>query len=82
MFTKYIWIYKTGESFGYLIVDDKTIPVYTIVNNKTLNEIEINKFLEYNVNKVIEYYNYFKEENYGIKKDSKRYLAKQIKQRI
>ena len=27
-------------------------------------------------NKVIEYYNDFKEEKYGIKKDSKRYLAK------
>ena len=28
------------------------------------------------VNKVIEYYNDFKEEKHGIKKDSKRYLAK------
>lgn len=55
------------------------ISVYFVVNNKTLSEIELNKFLEYNVNKVIEYYNDFKEEKYGIKKDSKRYLAKQIK---
>lgn len=37
------------------------------------------KYLEYNINKAIEYYNDFKEEKYGIKKDSKRYLAKQIK---
>ena len=44
--------------------------------SKTLNEIELNKFLEYNVNKVIEYYNYLKEGKHGIKKDSKRYLAK------
>ena len=67
---------KTGENFGYLLVDGRTIPVYTIVNDKTLSEIELNKFLEYNVNKVIEYYNDFKEEKHGIKKDSKRYLAK------
>ncbi len=53
---------KTGENFGHLLVDGRTIPVYTIVNDKTLNEIELNKFLEYNVNKVIEYYNDFKEE--------------------
>ena len=44
--------------------------------SKTLNEIELNKFLEYNVNKVIEYYNDFKEGKQGNKKDSKRYLAK------
>ena len=44
--------------------------------SKTLNEIELNKFLEYNVNKVIEYYNYLKEGKHRIKKDSKRYLAK------
>ena len=37
------------------------ISVHIVVNNKTLNEIELNKFLEYNVNKVIEYYNDFKE---------------------
>ena len=58
------------------MVDGRTIPVYTIVNDKILGEIELNNFLEYNVNKVIEYYNDFKEEKYGIKKDSKRYLAK------
>ena len=69
---------KTGKNFGYLLVDGRTIPVYTIVNDKTLSEIELNKFLEYNVNKVIEYYNDFKEgkHKHGIKKDSKRYLAK------
>ena len=55
---------------------EELYPVYTIVNNKTLSEIEINKFLKYNVNKVTEYYNDFKEEKHGIKKDSKRYLAK------
>lgn len=80
VYSKDIFEYtKTGKNFGYLLVDGRTIPVYTIVNDKTLSEIELNKFLEYNVNKVIEYYNDFKEEKYGIKKDSKRYLAKQIK---
>ena len=38
--------------------------------SKTLNEIELNKFLEYNVNKVIEYYNYLKEGKHGNKKNS------------
>ena len=77
VYSKDIFEYtKIGDSFGYLIVDDKIIPVCTIVNNKTLNEIDLNKFLEYNANRVIEYYNDFKEEKYGIKKDSKRYLAK------
>ena len=77
VYSKDIFEYtKTGKNFGYLLVDGRTIPVYTIVNNKTLSEIELNKFLGYNVNKVIEYYNDFKEEKHGIKKDSKRYLAK------
>lgn len=63
VYSKDIFEYtKTGENFGHLLVDGRTIPVYTIVNDKTLNEIELNKFLEYNVNKVIEYYNDFKEE--------------------
>lgn len=77
VYSKDIFEYtKIGENFGYLLVAGQTIPVYTIVNDKTLSEIELDKFLEYNVNKVIEYYNDFKEEKYGIKKDSKRYLAK------
>ncbi len=77
VYSKDIFEYtKMGETFGYLLVDERIIPVYTIVNDKTLSEIELNKFLEYNVNKVIEYYNEFKEEKHGIKKDSKRYLAK------
>ena len=77
VYSKDIFEYtKTGENFGYLLVAGQTIPVYTIVNDKTLSEIELNKFLEYNVNKVMEYYNDFKEEKHGIKKDSKRYLAK------
>lgn len=80
VYSKDIFEYtKIGDNFGCLIVEDKIIPVYTIINNKTLNEFEMNVFLEYNVNSVIKYYNEFKEDNYGIKKDSKRYLAKQIK---
>lgn len=72
VYSKDIFEYtKTGKNFGYLLVDGRTIPVYTIVNDKTLNEIELNKFLEYNVNKVIEYYNDFKEENMEFKKIQK-----------
>ncbi|MGM9881688.1 MAG: PfkB family carbohydrate kinase [Bacilli bacterium] len=63
VYSKDIFEYtKTGENFGYLLVDGRTIPVYTIANDKTYSEIELNEFLEYNVNKVIEYYNDFKEE--------------------
>ena len=77
VYSKNIFKYtKTGKNFGYLLVNGRNIPVYTIINDKTLNEIELNKFLEYNVNKVIEYYNDFKEEKHEIKKNSKRYLAK------
>lgn len=77
VYSKDIFEYtKTGKNFGYLLIDERTIPVYTIVNDKTFSEIELNKFLKYNVNKVIEYYNDFKEEKHGIKKNSKRDLAK------
>ena len=41
-----------------------------------LNDIELNRFLSYNVDSVIKYYNNFKEEENAIKKNSKRYLAK------
>lgn len=76
VYSKDIFKYtKTGENFGYLLVDGRTIPVYTILNDEIFSEIELNKFLEYNVNKVIEYYNDFKEEKHGIKKNSKGYLA-------
>ncbi|MEI3530193.1 MAG: hypothetical protein V8Q75_03855 [Bacilli bacterium] len=77
VYSKDIFEYtKTGENFGYLLVKKQTIPVYTIVNDRTLNEIELNNFLEYNANKVIEYYNDFKEEKHGIKKSSKKNMAK------
>lgn len=77
VYSKDIFEYtKMDETFGYLLVDERIIPVYTIVNDKTLSVIELNKFLEYNVHKVIEYYNDFKEEKHGIEKDTKRYLAK------
>ena len=67
---------KTGENFGYLIIEEKCIPVFTISNDKMLNDIELNRFLSYNVDSVIKYYNNFKEEENAIKKNSKRYLAK------
>lgn len=65
--------YKVGDS----VYNDSFIWFW---RKNTINSIcVITKYLEYNVNKVIEYYNDFKEEKYEIKKDSKRYLAKQIK---
>ena len=67
---------KTIENLGYLIIDEKKIPVFTIINDKMLNEIELDEFLEYNVNEVIKYYNQFMEDEYGFKKNTKRYLAK------
>lgn len=77
VYSKDIFEYtKIGDNFGYLIVDNKIIPVYTIFNNKTLNGVEMNDFLEYNVNMVVKYYNEFKEKKYGIKKNTKKYLAK------
>lgn len=70
---------KIGANFGYLEISNKLIPVYTITNDKMLNSLELNKFLEYNVNSVIKYYNKFKEEENGIKENTERYLAKQSK---
>ena len=72
VYSKDIFEYtKTGENFGYLLVAGQNIPVYTIVNDKTLSEIELNKFLEYIFNKMIEYYNDFKEEKMELKKIQK-----------
>ena len=77
VYSKDIFEYtKLGDNFGYLEIDGRIIPVYTIVNDKLLGEIELNEFLEYNVNSVIKYYNQFKVEENGIKKNPKRYLAK------
>lgn len=67
---------KTSENLGYLTIDEKKIPVFTIINDKMLNEIELDEFLEYNVNEVIKYYNQFMEDEHGFKKNTKRYLAK------
>ena len=77
VYSKDIFEYtKLGENFGYLEIDGRIIPVYTIINDKLLSEIELNEFLEYNINSVIKYYNQFKEEENGLKKNPKRYLAK------
>ena len=45
-------------------------------NDKMVNNIELNRFLSYNIDNVINYYSNFKEEENAIKKNSKRYLAK------
>ena len=77
VYSKDIFEYtKLGENFGYLEIDGRIIPVYTIINDQLLGEIELNEFLEYNINSVIKYYNQFKEAENGLKKNPKRYLAK------
>lgn len=62
---------KTSENLGYLTIDKKKIPAFTIINDKILSEIELNDFLEYNVKEVIKYYNKFMEDEYGFKKTQK-----------
>ena len=52
----------------------------TICNDKTLSLIELNSFLYYNLERVVNYYNEFNREvEYEFKTNSKRSLAKQIK---
>ena len=54
--------------------------VITIYNDKTLNIIELDEFLYYNLDRVINYYNEFnKEVKNEFKTSPKRYLAKQNK---
>ncbi|MDO5568724.1 MAG: PfkB family carbohydrate kinase, partial [bacterium] len=68
---------KTKNNNGYIIINNKEYPVYNIINNKNLSKIDLNKFMFYNVNEVIKYYNEFKEdEKNEFKKGSKGNMAK------
>lgn len=58
-----IFVYNdVHDNCGYIDVDGMLYPVVTIINNDFLTPIELKKFLLYNLNRVIEYYNSFKEE--------------------
>lgn len=58
-----IFIYENvTDNYGYIKINDISFPVFTIENNKLFKSIELEEFLLYNLSKVIEYYNNFKEE--------------------
>ena len=65
---------------GFIILNGESYPVFTIFNDKTLSNIELNQFMLYNLNEII---NYFNESRKGdtneFKRNSKRYLEKQGK---
>ena len=62
------------------MVKNKKYPFITIYNDKTLNTIELDEFLYYNLDRVINYYNESnKEVKNEFKTSPKRYLAKQNK---
>ena len=71
---------KTEYNTGYIVVKNKKYPVITIYNDKTFNTIELDEFLYYNLDRVINYYNEFNMEvKNEFKTSPKRYLAKQNK---
>lgn len=71
---------ETAGSIGYIEVKKQKYPVITICNDKTLSPVELNSFLYYNLERVVNYYNEFNREvEYEFKTNSKRSLAKQIK---
>ena len=72
-----IFMYEQlSENKGYIEIDGIKYPVYTIVNNKMLSQIELNKFLMYNTKEVIEYYNDFGGKKYEYGRSPKTNLAK------
>lgn len=71
---------EVDNGLGYIEIKGKKYPVVTILNDKNLNEVELNQFLYYNLDRVINYYNrFYEEEENESKTITKRYLAKQIK---
>lgn len=72
-----IFMYEQlSENKGYIEINGIKYPVYTIVNNKMLSQIELNKFLMYNIKEIIEYYNDFGGKKYEYERSSKTNLAK------
>lgn len=68
---------QIGDSKGFISLSGVNYPVYTINNNRLLSSIELSKFLMYNVNEILKYYEEFKEEkNYEYERNSKGDMAK------
>lgn len=62
---------------GFIILHNKKYPVFTILNNKTLSKVELNKFMLYNLNEIINFFNEVREENKNeFKRNTKKYLGK------
>ena len=62
---------------GFINVDGRKYPVYTINNDKMLSSIELQEFLRYNVNEILEYYREFKEDLLnGYERNTERNMAK------
>lgn len=48
---------QLSDNRGFILINNIKIPVYTIKNNKMLSPFELKKFLTYNVNEIINYFN-------------------------
>jgi hypothetical protein len=65
------------EKRGFILLNGISYPVYTIFNNKTLSQVELNQFMMYNLNEIINYFNELgKGNNNEYERNSKRNLAK------
>ena len=47
---------KIDLNRGFIIINNKKYPVYTINNNRMMSSVELNNYLQYNVDKILEYY--------------------------
>lgn len=62
---------------GFVILNGESYPVFTILNNKTLSNVELNQFMLYNIKEIINYFNKSRKGDiYGFKRNSKKHLAK------
>ena len=48
------------ENKGFIYIDNIKYPVYTVFNNKMLSKVELDDFLLYNLNEIINYFNMFR----------------------
>lgn len=67
---------KLLDNKGFALINNIKYPVYTIKNNKMLPPVELKKFLMYNVNEIIKYFNDLGGDKNEFKKNSKGNLAK------
>lgn len=62
---------------GFIILNGESYPVFTILNNKNLSNVELNQFMLYNINEIINYFNELRKGDINeFKRNSKRHLAK------